>query len=122
MPRGPKTAPGRGRTLSPPPPFPPPGPGEGKGEGKPRCSNTPEDPGGVGGSFAPSWVKVKHVNTLNVFGGVKTGGIAPRPCLLAPEALETELVSQVTAHRDVIARGGKLWELSALAAPSLAGS
>ena len=23
--------------------------GEGKGEGKPRCSNTPQDPGGVGG-------------------------------------------------------------------------
>ena len=23
--------------------------GEGKGEGKPRCSNTPQNPGGVGG-------------------------------------------------------------------------
>ena len=51
--------PGRGRTLSPPPLVPQGGAykfpgfgsrlGEGKGEGKPRCSNTPQDPGGVGG-------------------------------------------------------------------------
>ena len=65
-----KTAPGRGRTLS-VPPLSPPGPpprggaykflgfgsrlGEGKGEGKPRCSNTPQDPRGVGGVFLVVW-------------------------------------------------------------------
>ena len=83
-PRGPKPPPGGGRTLSPPPPVPPPRGGGaykfpgfgsrlggGKGEGKPRCSNTPQDPGGVGGylrSRVSPIIKKVMRNVPSLFG------------------------------------------------------
>ena len=51
--------------------------GEGKGEGKPRCSNTPQDPGGVGGfvrswSFPCEWArKISLLECIRCAGGTK---------------------------------------------------
>ena len=41
---------------------------EGKGEGKPRCSNTPQDPGGVGGFLSHIWISLD----LDVCKGART--------------------------------------------------